>query len=422
MIIGLAAVTAILTLPLLPGRAHAQEVCEVNSLSEDLSNAKSLFASSCPGLVRRDCDPAPGGGWRCSSGVIGVNAPAASTSVPLEPGVPLEPDPSGPAPEVVPGPVPVESGAGDGVVCEVSTTASGTLRSAVELYASRCANVPRADCDPIRGGGWTCSSGQIAASPAPGPAPDPMPDSPTPPSSPNGGGGVGRLAADDLLVLHYDNCPDRDDGHAMAAAYTLTQRLGLSPLVVNGTCGASILDRYQPSSSSVVLASFGSALNALTDPARALSRSVEAWVAVLAGDRGRVWIAEGGPSDFTARVLRTLARDYPGLDPKRVRVVQHSNWNEDNTDAASLRHVQQVTGYTRLADGNLANATADLNQLSGTFVAAARSSRFSRAWNAAFDYLNPNQRLDFSDTVELLHIVGDSTTRNPEDFAERYLK
>ena len=332
MIIGLAAVAAILTLPLLPGGAHAQAVCEVSSPSGDLSTAKSLFASSCPGLVRRDCDPAPGGGWRCSSGVIGANAPASPASVPPEPGPP------------------------------------------------------------------------------------------TPPASPNGGGGVGRLAADDLLVLHYDNCPDRDDGHAMAAAYTLTRRLGLSPLVVNGTCGASIPERYQPSSSSVVLASFGSALNALTDPARALSRSTAAWGAVLAGERGRVWVAEGGPSDFTARVLRALALDSPGLDLKRVRVVQHSSWNEDNTDVDSLRHVRRVAGYIRLADGNLANATADLNQLSERFVAAARSSRFSRAWDAAFDYLDPNRRLDFSDTVELLHIVGDSTTRNPEDFAERYLR
>ena len=121
-------------------------------------------------------------------------------------------------------------------------------------------------------------------------------------------------------------------------------------------------------------------------------------------------------------MLRALARDYPGLDLKRVRVVQHSSWNEKQTDAGSLRYVQRVSGYTRLADGNRANATAGLNQRSGKFVAAARSSRYARAWNAAFDYLNPNQRLDFSDTVELLYIVGDSATRNPDDFAERYLR
>ena len=300
-IIGLPALVVILTVPLLPGGAHAQEVCEVESPA-NLSVVKSLFASSCPGLARRDCDPIPGGGWRCSSGVIGANGPSAPTSAPREPA------PSRRAPERAPEPTPGAPAPRDGDACEVSTAASGTLRSARELYARRCANVPRADCDPIRGGGWTCSSEAIATSaarsPAPGPAPAPTPSPPTTPSSPNGGGGAaGRLAADDLLVLHYDNCPDRDDGHAMAAAYTLTQRLGLSPFVVNGTCGASITNRYQPSSANVVRASFGSALNALGDSGRALARSTEAWAAVLAGTRGRVWVAEGGPS----RLHRTRA-------------------------------------------------------------------------------------------------------------------
>jgi len=433
-------------LPLGGPTANAQEapLCSVSTPpSGTLAAAKALYAQSCPGLARRDCDPAADGAWMCSSGVIGVAAADGSRAPDAPPVLVAEP---APRPDPVLPPAPTQPT--DGSVCAVETGSGGSLGEAVGLYQRRCAGIARLDCDPLPNGGWSCSSGVIGAGapggsarapsptvppaprpappapPAPEPAPPPPAPEPPPPvtaPAPSGSGGVGRLGGGDLLSLHYDNCPDTDDGHAMAAGFSLTQTLGITPLVVNGTCGDPRRGQYKRQSQSVVDASFGSALNAETDRSGAVSSATDAFAGVLANGAD-VWIAEGGPSDFTADVLRLLASRYPGLDRRRIHVVQHSTWNERNTESRDLRFVRSVTDYIRLEDGNHTNATANLNQRSSSFVSRARSSRYNNAWNAAFVYLNPNVRLDFSDTVELLYIIGDGATRNPDDFAGRYLR
>ena len=82
---------------------------------------------------------------------------------------------------------------------------------------------------------------------------------------------------------------------------------------------------------------------------------------------------------------------------------------------------------TRTDDGNQRNnGTADLETRSGTggFIDAALNSLWSEQWAAAFDYLNPNSRLDFSDTVEALFIldVPLSRVRDTNDFADEFLR
>ena len=82
---------------------------------------------------------------------------------------------------------------------------------------------------------------------------------------------------------------------------------------------------------------------------------------------------------------------------------------------------------TRIDDGNQPNnGTADLETRSGTggFIDAALNSLWSEQWAAAFDYLNPNSRLDFSDTVEALFIldVPLSRVRDTNDFADEFLR
>ena len=41
----------------------------------------------------------------------------------------------------------------------------------------------------------------------------------------------------DLISLHYDHAPDRDDGHATVAALTVVRSLGIQPHVVSGAYG-----------------------------------------------------------------------------------------------------------------------------------------------------------------------------------------
>jgi len=46
------------------------------------------------------------------------------------------------------------------------------------------------------------------------------------------------LKTNDLLALHYDNCPDKDDGHAIPAGKSIVEKFGINNvMVVNGRYG-----------------------------------------------------------------------------------------------------------------------------------------------------------------------------------------
>jgi hypothetical protein len=228
----------------------------------------------------------------------------------------------------------------------------------------------------------------------------------------------------DLVALHFDHAPDRDDGHAAVAALMMVQSLDLNSIVVGGAYGRWNADRYDAGSEAVMDVTWGADWhNAHSDYSGALNTSLGRWLETL--DNGSdIWIAEGGQSDFTADLLRQLHRARPAVDTtQRVHLVQHSDWNEVHADQSDLDFVRANSHYILIDDGNFSNATADLNQKSASFVSAVLSSQYANAWQAAFNYLDPNDKLDFSDTVELLHIVGIGTdqVKTPDEFAARFL-
>ncbi len=239
----------------------------------------------------------------------------------------------------------------------------------------------------------------------------------TPPvgnSSPVSTGGTGLSGSfdrqRDLIAIHFDHAPDRDDGHASVAALMMTEKLSLNVQVVGGTYGVYSRDRYDAESESVMNAVWGSDwLNAHSNHQGAVNAAVNRWTATLAAG-GSVWVAEGGPSDFTAEVVQRINQLHSEFDTsRRIRVIQHSVWNEDHSLASALDYTRANTRYVRIEDGNNPNATADLrfeSHNNGSFVSRAQSSRYSAEWTSAFRYLSPSEKLDFSDTVELLHIVG----------------
>ncbi|MFK7861583.1 MAG: hypothetical protein AB8B64_22400 [Granulosicoccus sp.] len=100
-------------------------------------------------------------------------------------------------------------------------------------------------------------------------------------------------------------------------------------------------------------------------------------------------MAEGDPSDFTAKELRRVGDIYPSVNRKRVRVVQHSavqGFDERLTSDAAIALVKQVADYRAIPDGNTANnGSADFNQRSSTFVCIANQSRYASEWAAAFN-------------------------------------
>ncbi len=124
--------------------------------------------------------------------------------------------------------------------------------------------------------------------------------------------------------------------------------------------------------------------------------------------------------DFTADVLQAM----PAGLRENVSVVQHSTgWNAKNTSIANLVYVRNAANYITIENGNTPNnGTADLNNQSDSFVTKALNSQWGALWAQAFDYLNPDTKLDFSDTDELLHILYVSVTKisTLDDFAAEY--
>jgi len=266
-----------------------------------------------------------------------------------------------------------------------------------------------------------------------------------------------------LLALQYDHAPDKDDGHAVVAGRVLADHFGVNAVMVHGAYGTN-WRTYNSNSLAVARAAWGNNfINAVgndnnegnpgsdRDWNDAVENAYQIWKDTL--DRGgRVWVADGGQHDFTADVVRLVRQRMPSINTRaRIINVQHSNWNLANSTLADLQYLagtaskrpnpqagrqdivtvgnSGVVDFRYIANGNVGgNASADLNGRDDNFVSRARSSKFGAAWNAAFNYLNPfgnaagDPKLDFSDTVEALYILGVPVSRvgNARDFADEF--
>ncbi len=443
------------------GNESGENMCVVSTdTSGKLFQARELFESQCSTHTLVDCDPIKGGGWQCASAIIGLNAPrmAATPTVTqtadadgnnqADDGLGSDNDLSN-----------TDSSASDSESnqpAQCYAVATGLFQSKV-AFAQQCAAYQRQDCDPLGNNRWVCSSAKILN--ANGLGIDEQltvvdstvttdSNSPTENTSNNTTSQnnnvdntsqtnptVGRLKTNDLLALHYDNCPDKDDGHAIPAGKSIVEKFGINNvMVVNGTCGDSIKNRFNPDSNAVVQASWGSEyLDAHGNNNNAVWDATNRWASTLSNG-AEVWVAEGGQSDFTADVVRRIEANYSGINLKNIHVIQHSAgataYNEAFTNPNNLSYLKNKTSYQAIPTGNAGNnGSADLNEQSQYFVVTARASRFSVEWNAGFNYLKPdcairteNCKLDFSDTVELLYIVNDQQTKTVNDFANTYLK
>jgi CubicO group peptidase (beta-lactamase class C family) len=234
-------------------------------------------------------------------------------------------------------------------------------------------------------------------------------------------------ASTDLISLHYDHAPDRDDGHSAAADRTLLEVLygacwlERHVVAVSGAYGWLGLT-FRTDSDAVMDAAWGDRggwLDAHRDRERAVAALSARWERVLDAG-GDIWVKEGGSSDVTADVLRRIRAERPEIDARqRVHVVQHGNFNEWLTWLRAILYTRKETDYRRIP-----NANAYLNVAGGDpeFESAATSHPvFGPAWRAAFEYYDPRRRLDFSDTGELLHILGLGRV-GLHEFGQRFLR
>ena len=261
------------------------------------------------------------------------------------------------------------------------------------------------------------------------------------------GASTGRFnSARDLLVLHYDFGRDRDESHAATANKALVDIFNIPQLwVVSGT-NSLWQNRYLPGADALMNQVYGDGrwtrANILDTASfnAAAAASTNRWLQTL-NNGGEIWVAEGGPGDFTRRVLQAVKNSVSDcVAMTKIHIVQHSATNELNTGRDvdesrnnDLAFIQANTDYIKIDDGNRTNSTADLHANDNReadnrdFINQALSSRWSSEWQAAFEFLAPgidvrSGKLDFSDTVELLHILNVplSDVADWDDFADRF--
>jgi len=231
----------------------------------------------------------------------------------------------------------------------------------------------------------------------------------------------------DLISLHYDHAPDKDDGQSAAADRTILQTLFGAEWIkrhvvaVSGAYGKNkkTFNRRSDHVMDVVFNDVGGWLAAHDQPDKAVATLVDRWGKTLAAG-GDVWVKEGGQSDITAKVVRRLHRKMPDIDTtRRIHVIQHSKWNEKQTHEDALAFTRKNTAYVKIPD---ANRYLNVKGGDDKFERAAVSHPvFGPSWRAAFKYYSPRVRLDFSDTGELMYILGLGEI-GIESFREKYLE
>ena len=230
----------------------------------------------------------------------------------------------------------------------------------------------------------------------------------------------------DVISLHYDHAPDRDDGHSAAADRTLLESvfgkewMAKNVVAVSGAYGNNkhLFDHKSDAVMDAVWNERGGWIAADRDWDSAVNSIYKRWQATLTKG-GDVYVKEGGQSDVTAAVVERLKQEHPEiLTRQRIHVVQHSDWNEKHTTPNALEYVKTHTHYIRIAD---ANRYLNVKGGDAAFVKSATAHPlFGHGWRAAFDYYAPETILDFSDTGELLHILGLGEI-GIEEFRKRFM-
>ncbi|MDZ8118507.1 hypothetical protein P9H32_07690 [Pontiella sp. NLcol2] len=250
----------------------------------------------------------------------------------------------------------------------------------------------------------------------------------------------------DLLIAQYDSKPDPDDLHAQAAAGCMLNHPDWQNVTVFAVAGAYGIQKgkYMDSSSLFSMA-FGEKNKGWTDAHKDWDGSVKrikSRAEAVLKKGGKVWVAEAGQSNITADWVKALIDGgmNEAIVKKRVIVVQHSLWNENQTDPADLDYVKSKTDYFALDDGNApfdetswgdrgAYSTPEYRSKNAAFMKSAKASSNKKAaayWTEAeriidhyypegfpheWSFIKPGG-VDFSDTVEIWWILEDAVEGN----------
>jgi Malectin domain/Secretion system C-terminal sorting domain/Divergent InlB B-repeat domain len=249
----------------------------------------------------------------------------------------------------------------------------------------------------------------------------------------------------DILIAQFDNKPDADDIHSQAAFASIMAHpdsAGINYFAVAGAYGIQS-GKYINSNSLFTLAFGAQNINwtdAKNDRANSITRIVAKVKPVLLAG-GLVWVQEAGQSDITADwIKQLLLENVPAQTIKNnVIVVQHSEWNENNTTATKLNYVKTNANYVPIDDGNVdfgdytkrkqrgaqtpkyvssdlsfmvnAMSTTNPNAIARAFWVEADKIIKASGFSASYSEI-PKGGVDFSDCVENWFILNLGTTGN----------
>lgn len=386
------------------------EAC--TAFGSSLYDAQNGFSIHCSWRNRNHCDLLSTGEWACSTEAIATSSEDTFIT----------------APDAASSSTPISQD-------NVCISYGSSLGEAQAGFSSECPWRDRNHCDPLFNGSWACSTSSITINSNVFDSSSTLP----PPTVVTGTGVMNTFYnAGDLIIIAHDSGPDTDDMQAIVA-------------------NRMIMDAYPNVSFLMVGATQGHAWSNPTDGSVAHTQSLfPDWVDAKASTSGTtsfdgtsvitvankigqalnvggtVHIAEGGPSDFTAQVIRVLqSTGISSAAIKRVRVVQHSAgasaWNQQQTSSANLALVKSAATWVPIANGNVGgNATADFQEpassaLCQRYINAASRTRYASQWAWAFSRIDDSRKCDQSDSVELLYILNETTTKTLDHFSATYM-
>lgn len=245
-------------------------------------------------------------------------------------------------------------------------------------------------------------------------------------------------APQDLLITNFDSKPDADDIHSIAAMATVIRdprHACVRHVAVAGAYGMQG-GEYIDSPELFNLAFGDNWVDAHHERESAIA-ALAAKIAETADNGGHVWITEAGQSDISAAAVRGAMEISTDLDPQtQVHIVQHSDWNENQTTPEDFSFVKSMTHYHKIPDGNeVGNGSPGYKTETFTDWTAvladpvngatwAEAKRVADAANPVSTYLNPaidSGGFDFSDTAELTWIFGFNEFEDHEGFFDAFL-
>jgi hypothetical protein len=236
----------------------------------------------------------------------------------------------------------------------------------------------------------------------------------------------------DLYLVQFDCKTDTDDILSVAAVATILGDSRFSNVKYHAIAGTYGIQEslYVPANKLFDIAFGTHWLDANSNFEQALSEVTKV-VANTLKDGGDIWIAEAGQSDFSASLIKNIKNTLLSINTKlRIHIVQHSNWNENNTLESNLLYVKENANYIKIPDGNvIGNGSPGFyTEDKVNWRNYITDPKLINIWEKAFEIVNKYNGqdgrhnnpaiakggIDFSDVAETCWIFGFNHLKNAE--------